>query len=68
MLKKSLQIKAEKLAVDHWNYINGLYKILGIKSEKQIMELAFHYKTAFMHGFKHGIQSMKEKKKEGEEE
>ena len=35
--------KAEKLADEHWGYVGKL--------------IEFVYKSAFEHGFKHGIQS-----------
>ncbi len=42
---------AEQLAEDHWGYVEELlvkHEIKGIK----IIE--FHYKSAFIHGYKHG--------------
>lgn len=60
MPKKSLQTEAQELSLAHWQYVNTLYEILNIKTLEQRNELGFHYKTAFIHGFKHGVKSKKE--------
>lgn len=46
---------SEKLAEDHWNYVQQV--ILEAKDmdlpDQHIIEIGFHYKTAFVHGYKH---------------
>lgn len=58
----------KKLSNDHWGYVEDvLFKIFEITtikelSKDQIVELIeFHYKSAFEHGFKHGVEYMEGK-------
>ncbi len=46
---------AEKLAADHWGYVDSLFAIHGV-SEKEREVIGFHYKSAMVHGFKHGVE------------
>ena len=50
---------AKKLANDHGNYIEEL---LTAHDEPQnvIDIVAFHYQSAFIHGFKHGVEWLRE--------
>lgn len=48
---------AESLAARHWAYIGDLLTIHGIPSER-IVENEFHYHSAFVHGYKHGVASV----------
>lgn len=52
---------SKKLANDHWNYIKSLLEIHE-ESEEVITKSGFHYQTAFIHGFKHGVEWIKEQK------
>lgn len=46
---------AVTLADDHWSYINRLLDAHGA-SEETRQVVGFHYKSAFVHGFKHGCE------------
>ena len=50
-----MENKAEELAQAHWGYIESLLKIHSVLDEK-IKMVEFHYKTAFIHGYKHGVE------------
>ena len=52
--------RALQLVEDHWNYIQGLLKSHRCE-EDTIRIVDFHYKTAFMHGYKHGIEDSEER-------
>jgi len=45
-----------KLAEDHWNYIKGVLQETNSKTEYEIDEIGFHYKTAMKHGWKHAME------------
>lgn len=47
----------EKLIDDHWEYVKGVLE--SYKEDLDIGEIAFHYKTAFLHGYKHGWDDAK---------
>jgi hypothetical protein len=47
-------MNAEKLANDHWEYVK---ETLIVHSAENIEIAEYHYKTAFVHGFKHGVES-----------
>ena len=47
-----------KLAKDHWEYVEELLIAHGEKNE-DIELIGFHYRTAFIHGFKHGVEETK---------
>jgi len=47
-MKKKLKI----LANEHWNYIEKLLKAHN-ENEVILKKIEFHYKTAFIHGWKH---------------
>ena len=49
-------MKAEKLAADHWAYLEGLMQTHNV-DETAVGAIGFHYKTAFVHGYKHGEES-----------
>ena len=47
----------EKLVDDHWSYIRDLLKAHGIN--KELIKMSkFHYKTAFIHGYKHAKEEL----------
>ncbi len=50
--------KVRKLAQEHWGYIAGILRTH--KEREDIIEIiGDHYRTSFIHGFKHGIQECK---------
>ena len=54
---------SKKLANDHAGYIEQLLEVHG-ESKETIIKSSFHYQTAFIHGFKHGVEWIKEQMKE----
>ena len=50
--------KSKELADAHWFYIKSLLTEHGIPGP-EIKRIEFHYTTAFIHGFKHGVESTK---------
>ena len=52
--------RGKQLADDHWEYIEALLNRHSIK----LLDLGiaeFHYKTAFIHGYKHGKEDKESK-------
>ena len=49
-----------KVAHEHWNWIEGLAELFLDVDEKEMKIREYLYKTAFMHGYKHGVQSVKD--------
>lgn len=45
--------KSKQLACEHWAYVKQLLLTHGVSIE-QVNIIGFHYKTAFIHGYKHG--------------
>ena len=45
----------KKLANDHWKYIEG---VLATHNENYLVieKIKFHYISALIHGFKHGVE------------
>ena len=54
-LRKPKQTYPEKLAADHWGYVDSLFAVHGV-NEKAREVIGFHYKSAMVHGFKHGVE------------
>ena len=54
-LRKPKQTYPEKLAADHWGYVDALFAVHGV-NEKAREVIGFHYKSAMVHGFKHGVE------------
>ena len=46
-----------KLAEDHWKYIEALLKAHQL-NPTDISVVGFHYRSAFIHGYKHGQESL----------
>ena len=46
-----------KMAELHWNYIKAILVIHGFADDYSLNLIGFHYQTAFVHGFKHGVES-----------
>jgi hypothetical protein len=51
---------SKELSKAHWDYIEGLLLAHGI-SESVVDTVAYHYTTAFQHGFEHGVEYMEER-------
>lgn len=50
------------LADAHWEYVEKLIEAHG--ADQATREVAgFHYKSAFIHGYKHGIEDIKKKRR-----
>jgi len=47
---------AEKLADQHWKYIRQVLETHGAAGD-EIARIGFHYLTAFVHGYKHGMEA-----------
>jgi hypothetical protein len=47
--------KAATLAEEHWSYLRGVLEMDDIP-HKEITRIGYHYKTAFVHGFKHCLE------------
>ena len=45
---------AEKLAEAHWSYIKELLLTHGEHIDN-VEKIGFHYKSAMIHGYKHGV-------------
>jgi len=54
---------AQELVDAHWAYIEDLLEVEG-KTTSYIEIVGFHYRTAMMHGIKHGIEMAIEMLKE----
>jgi NTP pyrophosphatase (non-canonical NTP hydrolase) len=48
----------EKMAELHWNYIKSLLVAHGFADDYSLNLIGFHYRTSFVHGFKHGVESI----------
>ncbi len=57
-LTKRQQI-AKELAIDHWAYVRQVLVHDGV-SERDIERIGFHFREAFIHGFKHADEIEKE--------
>lgn len=59
---------AKKLSEDHWKYVKEILFIHGLDNE-EIEMIGFHYKSSFIHGYKHGQEQLIEdyKKSKGEQ-
>lgn len=50
----------EEIATEHWEWIEGLFESLPDDAVFGISTTEYLYKTAFIHGFKHGKLSKEE--------
>lgn len=48
----------ERMADAHWNYIESVLQVHG-ESEEVIEKCGHHYRTAFIHGWKHADEARK---------
>jgi len=53
MIEGKNMTEADRLATAHWSYIESVLEAHGINSGL-IDVVMFHYKSAFVHGYKHG--------------
>jgi hypothetical protein len=60
-------MNAQELAEANWEYIESLLLVHG-ETPSNVGKVGFHYRTAFVHGFKHGIEAAKEKNRIREED
>jgi len=51
--------RAEELAEPHWGYIRGLMESTGV-DQKIIDACAYVYITAFIHGYKHALEDIRD--------
>ena len=49
------QNDAQELASDHWSYVRGVLQAAGLFDD-QIEDIEYHYISAFVHGYKHGVE------------
>jgi hypothetical protein len=49
----------KKRTDDHWSYVRGVLETADVP-ENIINKIGFHYKTAMIHGYKHGVVDTKE--------
>lgn len=54
--------KAKKLAQEHWSYLERLLLTHHVSSDI-INIVKFHYKSAFVHGYKHGQENYEDAKR-----
>lgn len=47
--------EAERLAKAHWAYVEAVLRA-HLEDDLIIDGCGFHYRTAFVHGFKHGVE------------
>jgi len=47
---------AKELAEDHWGYVGGLLEMTDWEAGGMSF-LKYVYETAFVHGFRHGVES-----------
>ena len=45
-----------KLVDDHWKYVEGILKA-STHDEYEVDLVGYHYKTAFLHGIKHALET-----------
>lgn len=49
----------EDLANEHWDWVEGFWESLPDENKKYLVTIEYLYKTAFIHGFKHGWRGAK---------
>ena len=47
--------KSKELANAHWSYIEQVLKTSGVQ-EQEIKRIGFHYVSAMVHGYGHGVE------------
>ena len=63
----------EESTKKHWEYVKEAIRDgrpwggwINLKIEDYLVIIGYHYKTAMLHGYKHGVQSLSEKASEQE--
>ena len=46
---------SQQLADEHWEYVENLLAVHG-ETEEVTSKIGWHYRTAFVHGFKHAME------------
>ena len=54
-----MENEIKKLADDHWKWVEGFISTMS-DMDWEVSSLEYLYKTAFVHGYKHGSQQPKE--------
>lgn len=54
--------RAEELAEAHWEYIEGILAVHNV-TIAEITACGYHYKTAFVHGYKHALEDLEESRR-----
>ena len=49
------QDSSKELAQAHWDYLEAVLRTCLVE-EKDVIRIGFHYRTAFEHGYKHGVE------------
>lgn len=55
-LTEAQKERADKLVNDHWEYVESILTIFHEWDENFIKHIELHYRTAMLHGYKHGIE------------
>ena len=50
--------RAKELAEAHWKYIEAVLYVSGVQ-EQEVKRIGFHYRTAMIHGYGHGVEDAK---------
>ena len=59
LIQEEIKNRAWELAEEHWQYVRAVleHDFRENEESKAIIEvIGFHYKTAFVHGYKHGVE------------
>lgn len=58
----------EQLADEHWEYVRGVIdrenlavEHMALGMDEYLVKIEFHFKTAMIHGYKHGLAAAKER-------
>lgn len=54
--------RAEELAEAHWGYIEGILAVHNV-TIAEITACGYHYKAAFVHGYKHALEDLEESRR-----
>ena len=56
VLKEPETPEIDKTIDDHWEYVKGVMMASTLGAQRSLTEIEHHYKTAFRHGYKHGVE------------
>jgi hypothetical protein len=63
------QLKASTLADQHWKYVSDLLTAhFGDWDSDELAQIQFHYKTAMIHGYRHGVADERAAKSQASKE